>query len=150
MNPIDQFLFSCSLHSFVKRRMAANEPKLAWINKNICFEDALRLDILKGSSDDHCYESNNLCTNDYQELRQSLDSLFTIQTKEITLEIQNITGLAASSSDIRNRISMDDFVAQDCREHFEIDEESFHKNLSHKQINIIHDPNTNDHFSAFG
>lgn len=151
MNPIDQFLFSCSLHSFVKRRMAVNEPKLAWINKNnISFEDALHLDILKGSTDDHSYESNNLSVSDYRELRHSLDSLFTFQTKKITLEIQNITGLAASFSDIRNRITMDDFIAQDCREYFEIDEESFHKNLSHQQISIIHDPNTNDHFSAFG
>jgi hypothetical protein len=131
--------------------MASDAPKLAWTNKNnISFDDALRLDILKSTSDITKYESNYLCATDYLELTHSFDSLFKFQSKQITIEIQNITGLGASSGPIQDCISMDDFVEKECRNYFEIDEESFRANLSHKQIHIIHDPDTKDHFSIFG
>lgn len=153
MNPIDRLLFAISLHNLVKRRITANENKPSLeIKNNICFDDALRLDILKNSKEfpPNHFEQSHLSSDDFHHLQQSLARMFKTQKIHTTFEIQEITGLNASSSDIKNRTSMDDFIAQDCREYFEINEESFQENLNHKQIAIIHDQNTTDHFALFG
>ncbi|WP_218209329.1 DUF6685 family protein [Acinetobacter sp. F9] len=155
MNVIDQLFFFLSLRGFVKSRKESHHPSPIWSNKNnISYDDALRLDILSDLSTNkdprNFYQSNNLKSEDFITLRQSLKDLFLFKTINEFLEIQDITGLCASRSDIKNRISMEDLVEQDCLEYFKIDEEHFRKNLNHSDINIIHDPNTLDHFFLCG
>ncbi|MDI3454142.1 hypothetical protein QLG01_13165 [Acinetobacter sp. V89_4] len=155
MHLIDQLFFFLSLRGFIKSRKDLHHSPIIWKNKNnISYDDALRLDILSDLSTSrdprNRYQSNKMSCKDVIALQQSLKNLFLFKTINVFLEIQGITGICASRSDIKNRISMEDFVEQDCREFFEIDAEHFQKNLNHTDINIIHDPNTLDHFFLCG
>ncbi|WP_120429283.1 DUF6685 family protein [Acinetobacter baylyi] len=155
MNVIDQLFFFLSLRGFIKSRKDLRHPSPIWTHKNnISYDDALRLDILSDLSTNrdprNHYQSNHLKSEDFITLQQSLKDLFLFKTINGFLEIQDITGICASRSDIKNRRSMEDFVEQDCREYFEIDVEHFQKNLNHSDINIIHDRDTLDHFFLCG
>ncbi|WP_336928150.1 DUF6685 family protein [Acinetobacter oleivorans] len=155
MNVIDQLFFFLSLRGFIKSCKDSHHPSPIWANKNnISYDDVLRLDILSDLSTNrdprNNYQSYNLKIQDFITLQQSLKDLFLFKTINGFLEIQDITGLCASRSDIKNRISLEDFVEQDCREYFEIDAEHFRKNLNHSDINIIHDPDTLDYFFLCG
>lgn len=152
---IDKLFFFLSLRGFIKSRKDLHHPPIIWKNKNnISYDDALRLDILNDLSTSrdprNRYQSNKLNSKELIALQQSLKDLFLFKTINGFLEIQDITGICASRSDIKNRISLEDFVEQDCREYFEIDAEHFRKNLNHSDINIIHDPDTLDYFFLCG
>lgn len=68
----------------------------------------------------------------------------------VTVDISEITGLAASKSELQNFASMSHFVETNCRKYFEITPEYLKSNLAHSEVRIINRESTSDYLKIFG
>lgn len=67
-----------------------------------------------------------------------------------TCDISDIYGFSASKSELRDFVSTDEMVKTNSPGMIdEITHEKLAKNLAHKEIRIIHSPNTSDHFTHY-
>lgn len=154
LNPIDKVIAYISLQLLVNHLRSANVKKEVWTNSdNISIEDALRLDLLEDmyQSDPYNY-SNTTALNDrtHSDLFEALRSIFVKKVLHTTVDVQEIDGLSASKSNVRERRSMDEFVQKDCHHLSEISEQNFRDNFNHQEIEILHLPDTSDHLVMYG
>lgn len=153
LNPIDRILFAFSLNSTVNTICALKEPKATWIEPdNIQFDDSLKLELLDvdSSFNKSTWNARYLSNEEVRKTQKALSNLFIYQCIKITVEVQQVDGLAASKGNTRKYATLDDFVTEECLSHFEVNDKFFHLNYNHLQIAIIHDPDTNDYFSMSG
>lgn len=65
-------------------------------------------------------------------------------------DIQDVTGLSSSKSNLEKFTSLDSMVETNSREMIdEITEDKLHKNLAHGEIRILHRESTSDHFARY-
>lgn len=63
-------------------------------------------------------------------------------------DIQTVVGLAASKSELRNFVSLDDMVEANSRKMIdEISDAALQRNLAHDEIRILHRESNSDHFA---
>lgn len=154
LNPLDKVVSSISLQLFLSQLRSSKVKKEVWTNSDsISIEDALRLDLLKDmyQSDSYNY-SNTTALNDrsHGDLFEALSNIFVKKVLHTTVDVQEINGLSASKSNVRERRSMDEFVQIDCRHLSEISEQNFRVNFNHQEIEILHLPCTTDHLVMYG
>ena len=153
-NPVNKLIATLPLQLLVRRIRASNSPKPVWLNPdNISIDKALRLDLLKDLYQSDVYNySVTTALNDrsHGDLFKALNDMFKTKVLHTSVDIQEITGLNASSSPISERLSIQEFVEKDCCHLSEVSERSFQANYDHKPIEIIHDPETNDHLVMYG
>ena len=153
-NPINKLASSLSLQLFVRKLRSQNTQKEVWTNSSsISIEDALRLDLLKDmyQSDSHNY-SDTTALNDrsHGDLFETLRNMFVQKVLNTTIDVQEITGLGASKSNLKECHSIDDFVRENCSHLIEVSEQSFLENFNHQEIEILHLPVTTDHLVMYG
>ncbi|ENX24876.1 hypothetical protein F892_00026 [Acinetobacter vivianii] len=129
------------------------QNKIYWLNKNsIRASSIAQLDrlheILNGYYKDIW---GNYNIEDIQELSHYLKSIFIKKTiKAHTIDISDINGFSASKSPLNDFINMTHFVEQRCLKYFEVTEDYLEKNLAWKEIKIINQKHTSDHFRMHG
>lgn len=65
-------------------------------------------------------------------------------------DIQDVTGLSSSKSNLEKFTSLDSMVETNSREMInEITEDKLHENLAHGEIRILHRDSTSDHFARY-
>lgn len=153
LGPIKRLSLSLATINFARILKKTQAEKIVWENgDNILCESAINLKCLNTICDPNSAERQNIHNmdqTDFDSLKAAVSKLVDQKIIHTTVDIQEITGLAASGSDIAKRRTMEEFLQKDCAGFYEPTEHNFQANYEHKQIRAIHEPNS-ENLMMFG
>lgn len=143
VGPIKRLSLSLAITNLARIIKINQTEKVIWENgDNIMCENAMNLALLCDPNSTinpitYCMDQEG-----YDALKAAVSGLVDKRTIHTTVDIQEITGLAASRSDIAERRTMDEFLQTDCAGFYDPTEQNFQANYEHHEIRVIHEPNS--------